>query len=204
LRFNQQLSISNQTCDTSPPLGFVLFPLEETERNFLSLFDTVFAYTRTHLEESSQRLIMKNTLYGTSALVASALLTGLDASSASAASKSASFVVGLTVQDTCTVTGAAPNSASSSNNLTVNCSGRTPPYVMQDGDNEPTLGKAVRTLAADSDTANYTLRPEITQSPVQAALNAARHTAGHAANLDGSAAGPLEDPPNVVTTTVVF
>jgi hypothetical protein len=134
---------------------------------------------------------MKNRLHGTSVIVASALLATLESSGAMAAGRSASMKVSLTVQDTCTIAAATPASDSTSSDLTVHCSGRTPPYVQQDGDFEPQFGKAVRLLAGEGAApgARYVLRHDAVPS-------------GTSATKDADT--PNDALPGLVPTTVVF
>ncbi|BAO91236.1 hypothetical protein [Caballeronia cordobensis] len=146
---------------------------------------------------------MKSKLCGMSTLIACAVLTTLDASGARAAGRSASFEVGLTVHDTCTVTAVTPDAGTAPRDVTVNCSGRTSPYVLQDGDFEPKFGKVVRALGGESNTpgARYALDRDSAQAAV---IRAVHRRAAQATNVDESAPDAADDVPNVVTTTVVF
>ncbi|SAL20120.1 hypothetical protein AWB74_00719 [Caballeronia arvi] len=150
---------------------------------------------------------MKNMLRVMSIVVAFVLSMTLGMSGASAAGESASFRVALTVLDTCTVVSATPALNSTSSDLTVHCSGRTAPYVLQDGDFEPQFGKATRLLAGEGDipVARYTLRHDTTQAESQASRKRAGPGAGKSANDDGAATRAPGDPlPEIVPTTVVF
>ncbi|SAK75252.1 hypothetical protein AWB75_04228 [Caballeronia catudaia] len=150
---------------------------------------------------------MKSMLRVTSIVVAFVLSTTIGMSGASAAGHAASFRVALTVSDTCTMVAATPVADSTSSDLTVRCSGRTAPYVLQGGDFEPQFGKAVRLLAGEGDipVARYTLRHGTTRAESQARTKRAEPGAGKSANDDGAAADAPGDPlSEIVPTTIVF